>query len=374
MVWFILAGMAAVAALAAIWPVLRRSPETAEAEAAASEAAFYKAQLDEIERDVARGQLPHEEAPGARAEAARRLIAVHSKSPKTRAASPHERNRLVAAVLIAIGVPAIAFPLYAYVGQPQMPDEPLASRNPARLASSDIEAAVAGVEAHLIAKPDDGKGWAVIAPVYMRLERYDDAAHAYSEALRLLGEDGARRAGYGEALVAAAGGVVTDKAHEAFEKALADEPGLPQARFYLALGAEQDGKKDEAIREYEALIGQSPPGAHWLMIVKSRLAALKGEPPPQTAAAADEANVSAGAPDAQKAMIEGMVSRLANRLASSGGSVEEWARLIRAYTVLHEDGKAKAALADARKALSPDANAVASLDALAHDLGLGDAN
>jgi hypothetical protein len=42
--------------------------------------------------------------------------------------------------------------------------------------------------------------------------------------------------------------------------------------------------------------------------------------------------------------------------------------------VLHEADKAKAALASARKALAPDANAVASLDALARDLGLGDAN
>ena len=73
-------------------------------------------------------------------------------------------------------------------------------------------------------------------------------------------------------------------------------------------------------------------------------------------------------------MIEGMVNRLATRLASSGGSVDEWSRLIRAYTVLHEADKAEAALADARKALAPDANAVAGLDALARDLGLGDAN
>ena len=73
-------------------------------------------------------------------------------------------------------------------------------------------------------------------------------------------------------------------------------------------------------------------------------------------------------------MIEGMVSKLATRLASTGGGVDEWARLIRAYTVLHEADKAKAALVDARKALASDANAVASLDALAHDLGLGDAN
>ena len=72
-------------------------------------------------------------------------------------------------------------------------------------------------------------------------------------------------------------------------------------------------------------------------------------------------------------MIEGMVSKLATRLASTGGGVDEWSRLIRAYTVLHEADKAEAALASARKALAPDPNAVASLDALAHDLGLGDA-
>jgi cytochrome c-type biogenesis protein CcmH len=69
-----------------------------------------------------------------------------------------------------------------------------------------------------------------------------------------------------------------------------------------------------------------------------------------------------------------MVAKLATRLAGNGGSIDEWSRLIRAYTVLHEADKAKAALADARKALAPDANAVASLDALARDLGLGDAN
>ncbi len=368
MVWFILAGMAAFAALAATWPILRFSPKSSDANSASSAAAFYKAQLDEIERDVERGQLPQSEAASARAEAARRLIGFRSEAPKD-APALRARNRLAAAVLIAVGLPAIAFPLYALLGQPRMPDEPLASRQPAIRAAGDIEAAVAGVEAHLIAKPDDGKGWAVLAPVYMRLERYEDASRAYSEALRLLGEDPFRRAAYGEALVAAAGGVVTDKAREAFAKALAEEPGQPQARFYLALAAEQDGKTADAIRAYDALAADATPDAPWLGAVKARLAALKGEPPPQSAATAP-----ALGSDEQKAMIEGMVNRLATRLASSGGSVDEWSRLIRAYTVLHEADKAKSALADARKALAPDANAVAGLDALARDLGLGDAN
>jgi cytochrome c-type biogenesis protein CcmH len=200
----------------------------------------------------------------------------------------------------------------------------------------------------------------------MRLERYSDAAHAYAEALRILGEDPLRRSAYGEALVAAAGGVVTDEARQAFDRALAEQPGQPQARYYVALAAEQDGKKADAIRDYEQLAADSPPDAPWLSLVKARLAALKGEPAPATDAAA--------IPEAQRPMIEGMVSKLATRLASNGGGVDEWSRLIRAYAVLHEADKAKAALASARKALAPDANAVASLDALARDLGLGDAN
>ena len=252
-----------------------------------------------------------------------------------------------------------------------MSDQPLASRNVAPRTNGEIEAAVAAVEARLIAKPDDGKGWAVIAPVYMRLERYGDAAHAYAEALRLDGEDPLRRAAYGEALVAAAGGVVTEEARQAFDRALAEQPGQPQARFYLALGAEQDGKKAEAISAYEQLVAGSPPDAPWLGVVRARLAALKGEPAPAEASTGASA---AAIPEAQRPMIEGMVSRLAARLAGNGGNVDEWSRLIRAYAVLHEADKAKAALADARKALAPDPNAVASLDALAHDLGLGDAN
>ena len=364
MVWFVLAGMAACAVLAALWPLLRPTP-SAKADPAANEAAFYKAQLEEIKRDVERGLLPQGEAESARAEAARRLIAAAS-GPSAAPSAPARRTRLATAALIAVGLPAVAFPLYARLGQPRMPDEPLVSRKVAQQTDGGIEAAVAAVEARLVTKPDDGKGWAVIAPVYMRLERYGDAVHAYAEALRLLGEEPLRRAAYGEALVAAAGGVVTDDARQAFERALAEQSGQPQARYYLALATEQDGKKADAIREYQSLLTDSPADAPWRSVVNARLAALNGAPAPAENATA--------IPEAQRPMIEGMVSRLATRLASNGGSIDEWSRLIRAYAVLHEADKAKTALADAHKALASDANAVAGLNALAHDLGLGDAN
>ena len=77
MLWFVLAGMAAFAVLAALWPLLR-PPSGAQTDAGANEAAFFRAQLEEIRRDVERGLLPQREAESARAEAARRLIASAS--------------------------------------------------------------------------------------------------------------------------------------------------------------------------------------------------------------------------------------------------------------------------------------------------------
>src|SRR5271167_1974452 len=139
MVWFVLAGMAACAVLAVLWPLLRPS-RNAKADPAANEAAFYKAQLEEIKRDVERGLLPQGEAESARAEAARRLIATASGDLD--ASPPTRRYRLAAAALIAVGLPAIAFPLYARLGQPAMPDEPLASRRVAPQTDGSIEAAV----------------------------------------------------------------------------------------------------------------------------------------------------------------------------------------------------------------------------------------
>jgi cytochrome c-type biogenesis protein CcmH len=69
--------------------------------------------------------------------------------------------------------------------------------------------------------------------------------------------------------------------------------------------------------------------------------------------------------------IRAMVESLSARLQQSGGSVNEWLRLVHAYSVLNEPQKARAALADARKNLASDASAKAALDALARELGLG---
>jgi cytochrome c-type biogenesis protein CcmH len=367
MLWVAFALMTGAAVLCALWPLSRgRSAPEGQARAIA----FHKAQLAEIDRDVERGQLPPSEAAGARAEAARRLIAA-SEAAKTAAGADSGRPRFrrrAAALIIFVIVPAVTLGLYSRFGSPNLPDQPILARADSA-GAGDLDAALAKIEAHLIADPNDGRGFAVVAPVYMRLSRFDEAAKAYEAALRLQGEDAHMRADYGEALTAAAGGIVTAQARAAFERALAKQDDLPKARYYVGLAAEQDGDKPKAIALYQKLLDDGPAGAPWLTIVRERLAGLSA--PAQANDGGQAAAIAALGPEAQQAAIRGMVDNLAARLAQDGADAQGWLRLIRAYCVLHDTDKARDAMARARKALAGNEAAGRDLDALAQEFGLG---
>jgi cytochrome c-type biogenesis protein CcmH len=361
MFWLVAAGMTGLAALAVLWPLSLRRARSGRNE---GEAAFYRAQLREIERDVERGQLPGEEAAMARAETARRLIAVSDETPTAAPASGALARRRIASVAILVFVPALALGVYAEVGHPDAPDAPLEARRADPNSPDAVEFAIAKIEARLASHPDEARGWEVLAPVYMKLGRFDDAVGAYARLLKLMPPSAALYAFHGEAQVAAAQGSVTEPSREAFQKALQIDPQYPMARFYLALAAEQDGDTAKARAAYEAIEPQATGNAPWVAGLKARLAALRGGAEP---AAAEAPSFS---PDQQK-MIQGMVEGLAQRLAASGGSAEEWGRLIRAYGVLKELDKAKAALGEARKAYASDATALGNFDSLARELGIG---
>ena len=85
------------------------------------------------------------------------------------------------------------------------------------------------IEGHLAANPEDGRGWEVVAPVYLRAGRIDDAVKAYDRALRLLGESAARLSNYGEALVTRSDGAVSAEARAALRAGPAARRGDAEA-------------------------------------------------------------------------------------------------------------------------------------------------
>jgi cytochrome c-type biogenesis protein CcmH len=363
MLWLIFAVFTAVAVLSVLRPLVKAPRGVARVEIGI---ALYKAQLAEIERDEAQHLVAPEDAQGAKAEAARRLMAVDPAIEPPPAAS-RTRARL-ASVGVLIFVPVLALSLYATIGHPDMPDAPLAARLGASPARMDLAAAIARIEAHLAQHQDDGRGYEVLAPVYLRMGRAGEAVNAARAALRLLGETPARHALYGEALVAAANGVVTPEAKQSFEAAVAKDPSAAEPRFFLGLAAEQEGDNARAKEIWGKLVTEAPQDAPWAQALREKLAALGAGPetPQDGAATTIEALPEAG----QMNAIRGMVEGLASRLAQNGQDLEGWLRLVRSYTVLHDPGKARAALIDAKRSLAGDPSAIARIEALARELGL----
>jgi cytochrome c-type biogenesis protein CcmH len=298
----------------------------------------YRDQLTEVERDARRGLIGPAEAEQARAEIGRRILRLASRDEAPiRGSGGVARWAGLAAVL---AVPLVSWSIYAALGSPDLPSQPLRERLAANPAGKTLDELVARAEAHLAKNPSDGRGWEVVAPVYVRMGRYDEAVRAYRNAISFLGANAAREAGLGEALAAAAGGRIEGEALAAFERALSLEPEDAQARYYLAYADAQAGRTAEAAAAWRALAQSAPAGSPWRQAAEQALrqAEAAGPTKEQVDAAA------AMSTDERGAMIEGMVGSLDARLRQNPRDPEGWKRLIRSYMVLGRAAEARHAL------------------------------
>ena len=362
-IWIILLAMTALAVMAVLWPLSRRDALSRQTD---PDTQFYREQIAEIERDRERGVLLSSEAEAAKAEAARRLLRATGQEGGSFAAlgEPALRRRRAVSALALSAIPILALTIYGAYGSPHLVANAPAARIQEQADRLDLMKAVAQIETHLAQNPQDGRGWEVVAPVYLRMGRVDDALKAYESALRYLGPDANRLANYGEVLVLAKDGLVSAEAQAAFEQAVKLDGTSPKARFYLARAAEQDGQIEKAKAAYSDLLATSPSDAPWTPIVRQELVRLGG---PAGVAGAD------GAPQMGAEDITRMVSGLASRLEAQGGTAEEWARLMRSYAVLGQRDKAVATARRAREALAQDDHALKAIDTMARELKLTDA-
>ncbi|MGZ2502417.1 c-type cytochrome biogenesis protein CcmI [Rhizobium leguminosarum] len=382
--WILVAALTAALAVILLYPLLRGAK--AADNIRAGEAAVYRDQLRELDRDLDGGLITPEEADYARAEIGRRLIAVSADEP-AETPKPARHHRFTEAFVLLV-LPVLGLCLYLTTGRPDLPSQPLEARleNP----GNDVAVLITKAERHLAEKPDDGKGWDVLAPIYFRTMRVSDAQVAYRNAIRLLGPSPVRLDGLAETLIAVSDGVVTEEARQVLEQSLTLERDNPRARFYIALSMEQAGRPDEARQAFEALAKQSPSDAPWLPLVNQHIAmnggapaganqaapgagsaasganpATPGNPTQQDVAAAE--NMSAG--DRQQ-MIRGMVESLDAKLSEDPNNFEGWMRLVRSYAVLNDKDRAAGALKRGLAAFPPPGEEGRQLLALARELGI----
>jgi cytochrome c-type biogenesis protein CcmH len=376
--WISAALLTVVATLLVLLPLTRRTK--APVSDNQYDVEVYRDQLRELEADEKRGLIDSVAGEQARAEIGRRLL----KSAKAAAMDEQiirpakSATREWMTLITVIAIPLISWAVYAGTGSPDLPGQPLAERLARPADQSTPEELVARAEAHLTLNPDDGKGWEVLAPIYLRMGRPANAVAAYENAIRLNGDSAARQLGLGQAMVAEAGGKMTARAEETFRHALELDPQDMRPQFYIVEGWMQQGRLTEARDLIRKLLTEAPSDVPWRDQAQAALTKLDDE---INGDAPDVSDVDKGTPDpaqvqammdadseSRATMIEGMVASLASKLEKSPDDVEGWEKLVRSYVVLNRPNDAIEALDHARKALS--AEDMARLDAVAGDLGL----
>jgi cytochrome c-type biogenesis protein CcmH len=373
--WILVATLTAAVAAVLLLPLLRAAASAGAPQS--HDVEVYRDQLEELKRDEKNGLISGDDANFARAEVARRLLAATDAVKAAAPVQPLKRSNRLAQLAVILILPAVGLCLYLRTGNPDVPDAPLAARlaNP----GDDMNILIARAEQQLVANPEDGAGWDVLAPIYYRSGRIEEAAVAFRNALRILGATPVRLGGYAESLIALSGGLVTNEARDALRKLLVIEPGDPRAQFYLALALKQEGKVPEALAAFEQIVSTSPAGAPWLPLVNEHIAGLKGDNP----GAAQQAATPLGNPTGEDiaaaqdmstgdrtAMIEGMVGSLAEKLKTDPKNFEGWMRIIRSYSVLGQKDKAAGALKQGLAIFPADGSEGKQLLALAGELGL----
>jgi cytochrome c-type biogenesis protein CcmH len=386
---------------------------------------IYRDQLQEIDRDVARGVITPEEAADTRVEVSRKLLAAADAEAREAAAGRAPRQATRAGGAVA-GLGALALAAWAYTGQgaPGYDDQPLAERlarlaeaRANRPAQAEVEQIVAEghqprdpaeagyrpedlelvdrLQALLEERPDDLEGHLLLVRSLGALGRFAEARAAQERVVGILGDraDAEEHVGLAELMIAAAGGYVSPEAEAALARALEMDPMNPPARYYSGLTLLQGGRPDLAYRLWAGLLEEGPPDAPWVRAIETEIddvALMAGLPPPGAGLPGDvpapapggmeEATPPAAAlppgatmpePDVETAMmIEGMVASLGARLAAEGGSADEWAQLIRSLGVLGRIGEAAAIWSEAQDAFASDQAALAMLREAARDARL----
>ncbi|MGX0975139.1 cytochrome c-type biogenesis protein CcmH [Roseovarius sp. MBR-51] len=407
--WIIVAGLA-IGVGAVLGLVLLRG-RVGDAPPAAYDLQVYRDQLKEIERDTARGVIAPEDAERLRSEISRKVLAADAQLRQggESGGQPRGAGMVMAGVIVAV-ITGGGVVIYDRVGAPGYEDLPMAARiaasDAARATRLDQAAAeerfgpgetgvpegtsedylklIEQLRKTVAERPEDQQGLRFLVRSEAALGNMVAARTAQQRLIAVKGATAtaADHAMLADLMINASGGYVSSEAEQVLRAALEKDGREPSARFYLGLYMMQVDRPDAAFRLWEALLDESTPEAPWVPAIRAQiedLAARAGVrytlPPEEGAPGPTAADIAAAQdmdPEAQQEMIRGMVAGLAERLATQGGTEQDWARLISAYGVLGEQDKAQEIWAEAQAVFADEPERLALVRAAANAAGVAE--
>lgn len=279
--WIVAAALVAAVLGALLWPLLRkRSYGTASRKAL--NAAVYRDQIAELDRDRASGALSEADYTPAREELQRRLL-EDSAVPDEPEGLSTSRRAMATAIGLLIAVPLTATLLYGKLGNPLglLADGIQSSASAPQQQSGggstagnqgggaaggggnagDLSKLADGLAAKLEKNPDNPPGWAMLGRTYKAVGRYDEADKAFKRAGAIMDTDPTLLLEQAELIAIRAGGKLDGKPMDLIDKALKLEPNHPQGLLLAGSAAYFRHDYATAVGYWERMLKQVQPGS-----------------------------------------------------------------------------------------------------------------
>lgn len=257
-------------------------------------AAIYRDQIAELERDRSEGALSEDDYRQARMELQRRALDDGAAAGDTAAVARAPKKTLLA---IGMALPLAAAGLYFLIGNPAgvLPQQQHS------VGAQQIEDMVARLATRLEKEPDNLEGWVMLARSYMAIRRLGEAEKAFDHAASLVEKDAQMLAVYADVAAANAGGNFAGKPMRLIEKSLKLDPDNLQALWLSGSAAFAQNRYDKAVTEWEHLLRLIPAESEDAKMLAANIAEARakgGKALPAPSAPAKSATAKTAAPSA----------------------------------------------------------------------------
>ncbi len=195
--------------------------------------------------------------------------------------------------IVALGIPLLAGSLYFMLGNYQAVSHTAEmSVDPEATKLLEINKIVLRLAEKMKAKPNDAQGWLILGRSYKALEQYPQAADAFANAYRLLGDQAEVMLLYADALAYVNNRNLAGRPSELVYKALALEPDNLNALWLGGMAKAQEGDAPAALKLWKKLEATLPPGSDSQQEIKNLLSSLAKDTPLGQVQKEPEAKVS----------------------------------------------------------------------------------
>lgn len=344
------------------------------------DAAIYKDQLKEADRDCERGLLSSEQLDAVKIEIQRKLLNASDQSNSNRTPIPTFNPKKITAFGLVLFLSIGSVGIYSFLGSPKLGNKAFADRDLEKerkalndkQAISEMMTLVEGLEKQLDTDPNNLNGWLMLGRSAVSLGQFQRAVKAYEKALKLSPENIDVLINYAETLIFSNEGQVSRDALRSLQYAHKTNAANPKARYYIALHHAQTGNMRLAIQHWVDLLSISLPDAPWVQTVQTQIKRAAEEAKiditsikPSLEAlqiskdirkSINDQEVISGpnlsdveaagkmSTENKRKMILSMVQRLEDRLKENPNDRQGWLRLSKAFEVMGYTEKAAHAM------------------------------